>query len=212
MGRLSALVSTLTGRGDIELVRALHEQIEAALEGAQLARDLVSNRVGLADAHAQIGRIEHRGDACRAALVQILSHSITTPIDREDMFRLSRSIDDVLDTMRDFIRETHIYRVRGLDALVPLSEWVIDGLTDLERAVDAVLSDPSEVTKLAMACKSHANAIARAYQYEVAALYAEVISADTLKRRELVRRLDIASERLSEAADALADGAIKRWH
>jgi hypothetical protein len=30
--------------------------------------------------------------------------------------------------------------------------------------------------------------------------------------RELVRRLDIAGERLSDAADALADGAMKRWH
>jgi uncharacterized protein Yka (UPF0111/DUF47 family) len=212
MSRFATLFSTLTGRSDVLLVDALHEQLEAALKGAELARSLVSYETSQADAHRLIGDIEHEGDLKRGELVQLLSRSITTPIDREDMFRLSRSIDDILDTLRDFIREAHIYDVQDFDALVPLVLSTVSGVSALQAAVDAIVSDPAEVMTLAQACKSHANSIARAYQYEVASLFNGDVSADTLKRRELARRLDNASARLSEAANALADGAIKRWH
>jgi hypothetical protein len=36
------------------------------------------------------------------------------------------------------------------------------------------------------------------------------IDANTMRERELLRRLDVVGLRLGEAADALADGALKR--
>jgi hypothetical protein len=50
------------------------------------------------------------------------------------------------------------------------------------------------------------------YQYETARLFEGEVTAETLKMRELVRRVEIVGTRLGEAADALADGAMKRWH
>ncbi len=56
------------------------------------------------------------------------------------------------------------------------------------------------------------NAIRRRYQEGVAALLIGTVDATMLKRRELLRRLDVVGLRLGEAADALADGAVKRHH
>jgi hypothetical protein len=38
------------------------------------------------------------------------------------------------------------------------------------------------------------------------------VTAATLRRRELLRRVDVIGLRLGEAANALADGAVKRSH
>lgn len=210
--KLKMLVTALSGRADGNLVAAVLRQIETAIEGAQLARDMAAREIGRGKAHDRIGEIEHEGDTRRGELVEMLSASITTPIDREDLFRLSRSIDDVLDTMRDFVREAHIYDIKHMERLLPLLDWVIEGLSDLAGAVGNVLDDPGSVVRDALNAKRQGGAIGRAYQYEIAELFADEISAETFKRRELARRLDIAGIRLSEAADALADGAMKRWH
>lgn len=48
------------------------------------------------------------------------------------------------------------------------------------------------------------------YQQAMARLLAEPLTSETLRRREVLRRLDIVGLRLSEAADHLATAAIKR--
>lgn len=212
VNRLRQLVTALSGRADEGLVRAVLSQIDAAKDGAELARSMAAREIGRGEAHERMSDLEHVGDQRRGALVELLSQSLTTPIDREDLFRLSRSVDDVLDTLRDFVREAHIYDVKKMSRLLPLLDWVIDGLDNLGAAVGNVLDDPGGVVRRALETKKQAGAIGRAYQYEVAELFTDDISAQTFKRRELARRLDIAGSRLSEAADALADGAMKRWH
>lgn len=210
--KLRRLMTALSGRADAELVNAVLSQIEAAREGAALARTMAERAIGRGVAHEQMELIEHEGDERRGVLVELLSMSLTTPIDREDLFRLSRSIDDVLDTLRDFVREAHIYDIKQMQRLLPLLDWVLEGLELLAGAVANVIDDPASVVRDALDAKKRAGAIGRAYQYEVAELFSDEISAETFKRRELARRLDIAGIKLSEAADALADGAMKRWH
>lgn len=210
--KLKRLVSALSGRADENLVTCVLGQVEWAREGAVLARTMAARELGRGKAHERMEVIEHEGDVRRGELVDMLSASITTPIDREDLFRLSRSIDDVLDTLRDFVREAHIYDIKKMDRLLPLLDWLIEGLDNLAGAVSNILDDPGRVVRSALDAKKQAGAICRAYQYEIAELFVDDISAETFKRRELVRRLDIAGIRLAEAADALADGAMKRWH
>lgn len=212
MHKLRRVVTALLGRADEEVVDALLSQIAAAREGAVLARTMADREIGRGAAHTRMATIEHEGDERRGELVELLSMSLTTPIDREDLFRLSRSIDDVLDTLRDFVREAHIYDIKKMQRLLPLLDWLTDGLDHLTVAVASVTGDPGQVLSNALDAKKQAGAICRAYQYEIAALFVDDITAETFKRRELVRRLDIAGTRLSEAADALADGAMKRWH
>lgn len=210
--QIRKLMTVLSGKADQALVNAVLGQIEWVREGAVLARGMAAREIGRAKAHERMEVVEHEGDERRGELVDMLSGSITTPIDREDLFRLSRSIDDVLDTLRDFVREAHIYDIKKMDRLLPLLDWLIEGLDNLSGAVANVLDDPGKVVRSALSAKKQAGSICRAYQYEIAELFVDEISAETFKRRELVRRLDIAGIHLAEAADSLADGAMKRWH
>ncbi len=194
-----------------DIAARLTGQVEATVEGARLARSAVSGELRSDRARELAIEVEHQGDEQRAELVGLLATSLVTPIDREDLFRLSRSIDDVLDNLRDFVREFDLLRVDCSELFPGLLDAIEDGLDNLAEAMEKLEEDPEEASPGALAAKKECNRIRYLYQQAVAEVLDEPeVTPQMLKRRELLRRLDVVGLRLGEAADALADGAIKR--
>lgn len=210
MKRLRRIRDLMTGRMDSAVSEALLGQLKATKEGAWLAMAMIGGEVGRTGAHEQMRSIEHLGDEERARLVDELKTAVVTPIDREDLFRLSRSIDDVLDSLRDFVRESHLYRVPDQIRFTPLLDQVIAGIDALENAVRDLASRPSVVAADALEAKKAGGAIRRMYQYEISRIFSGELTANAMKERELVRRLEIVGVAIGDAADAIADGAMKR--
>ncbi|NUR88793.1 MAG: DUF47 family protein [Nonomuraea sp.] len=210
MKRWRRIRDLMTGRMDSALTDALLGQLKATKEGAWLAMAMIGGEVGRTGAHEQMRAIEHLGDEERARLVEELKTALVTPIDPEDLFRLSRSIDDVLDSLRDFVRESHLYRVPDQIRFTPLLDQVIVGIDALESAVRDLGGRPSAVALDALEAKKAGGAVRRMYQYEISRIFSGEVTADSLKQRELVRRLEIVGMAIGEAADAIADGAMKR--
>lgn len=196
--------------GETTLADALNGQISAVGDGAALALEMVSKRISPADARKQIAVIEQRGDQERAKLVQRLSRTLVAPLDREDLFRLSRSIDDVLDTIRDFIREAHLYQIEKRRIYRPFVDSTVVAIDLLAEAVDALWTNPRRVPRKALDAKKAAREVGREYQTEFAKIVDGTITPKTLKHRELIKRLDWVGVRISDAADVLTDGALKR--
>jgi hypothetical protein len=175
-----------------------------------VARHLAAGDQDAADAHRDAERHEHRGDAARRHLADALAVTLTAPMDREDLFRLSRCVDDVLNNLRDLVREFDLYGVAAEPLLLgPLSE-VQAGLASLTGAVELLIDDPARASRGATDAKR--NDVRLRYQEAMGTLLRGTAPVDrsTLARRELLRRVDIIGLRLAEAADALEDGAIKR--
>jgi hypothetical protein len=133
--RLGDLLRDLSGRTDQLLAGLILDQLTAASDGVRLAAELARGEVAPAVARVRIAEIEHQGDTGRVALVGRLRRSVSSPIDREDLFRLSRSIDDVLDTVRDFIREVDLFAVDNRSAYEPVLTALSAGLDELAEAV-----------------------------------------------------------------------------
>jgi uncharacterized protein len=213
MNRLRRAVRDLIGSNESELVSSLRAQVDAARRGARLAHEVVTGGVPSDEARDAIGEIEHEGDGYRANLVDALAHSLAPPFDREDLFRLSRSIDDVLDNLRDFVREFDLFQAPEGARFERVLAAIEEGLERLEVAVEQIVEQPAELTLGALAAKKVGNQVRQEYQSAVAELLNEgPVTTELLKCRELLRRLDVVGLRLGEAADSLADGAMKRSH
>lgn len=213
MGPLKGLrrfLGELTGSVERELVTHLAGQVAAAREGAMLAKEAAVGGSDRSELEQRMSAAEHAGDDERAQLVDTLSTALMTPFDREDLFRVSRSIDDVLDNLQDFVRELSLFGVaderfaRILDA--------VDGcLTELNIAVTGIRDGGETVVSHALGASKASALVRERYQDGLADLFtADEVTTELLKRRELLRRLDVVGLRLGEAADALADGAVKR--
>jgi uncharacterized protein Yka (UPF0111/DUF47 family) len=210
LARTRQLLMDLTGRFARQTVEHVLVQIDAAVEGVELAETMARGRKPTMVARKSMSEIEHRGDAGRLRLVQALSRALTTPIDREDLYRLSRSVDDVLDNLRDFVRESDLYQAGSQRAMVEPLRAVGDGLLSLRVAVVAIVGAPEEVTEHALAARRHANRVRILYQARLGELFNGALTMEVLKTRELLRRIDVVALRLGEASGALIDGMLKR--
>lgn len=209
-GRLRRKVGQLTGSIDTDLADRLAAQVAATRRGVALARSAAVGGSDSAEMGHRIDAIEREGDDARAGLITMLSSALMTPFDREDLFRVSRSIDDVLDNLQDFVREVGLYHVSDEGFLVIL-DAVDECLAELAHAFAEPLGDRPTLIAHALAASKASNRVRRCYQDELAQLFgSDEVTMTLLKHRELLRRLDVVGLRLGEAADALADGAVKR--
>lgn len=155
-----------------------------------------------------MGEVEHAGDDWRAQVVDSLARALTSYLDREDFFTYSRAVDDVLDNLRDFVREVDLYGVTPGEDWTAVLEQIRDGVVALSEATGSLRDDVRGVSLAALTAKKVP--VRLHYQLAMARLLAEPLDDSTLRRREALRRLDIVGIRLSEAADHLAAAAVKR--
>ncbi|NLE23401.1 MAG: DUF47 family protein [Actinobacteria bacterium] len=211
IGPVRRVVRVITRSESQTLIAPLERQLTVTIAACALAREVAEGKRTPAEAREKMAGIEHSGDQLRARFVSKLTKVLVAPIDREDLFRLSRSIDDVLDNLRDFVREWDLFDVSTKDPYIGLLDATARALEDLHGAVQIIGRDPKKLTsRTALATKKSANEIRRLYDEELAKLFQRKLSMKVLKIRELLRRLDVVGLRLNEAADVLADAAIKR--
>ena len=209
-GFVRELMRDLSGRRQQLFAALLVEQLDATIEAARLVDQVVRGRLEMPEAREAMTLVEHAGDDKRAELISELSRCLTTPIDREDLFRLSRSVDDVLDNLRDFLREADLFDPVDLGPFRRVMPPILEALTCLRNASAALVKLSTEISQQTLAARKASNTIRKQYELVLADLFIDPAGAEVLKQRELVRRLDVVGLRIAEAANALADGYIKR--
>jgi hypothetical protein len=204
------ILRDLAGQSGQRFVDYLLGQTDAAIAGARLVQRCVAGEIGRAAAVEQMAVVEHRGDEVRGELVRDLGSALMTPIDREDLFRLSRALDDVLDVLRDFVRQWDLFEMDRSLIIEPVVDATCEALIDLRGAIAMVGAEPGMITTRALGAKKSGNAIRRSHDTQLATLYRDPLSVETLKERDLLRRLDVVGIRFGTVADTLSDAAIKR--
>ena len=105
----------LTLAGLIDLVNYMDDESDAA--AAQLMAD------------------EKQADEVRRILIDELTNTFVTPYDREDIFTLSRAIDDVLDYAYSTVSEMRLFEVRATSHMQRMSGLLRDAGGELMLAV-----------------------------------------------------------------------------
>lgn len=209
-GRLRRLWRDLIGRSDGVFVDLLVRQVAIAVEAANTLVAAQRDGRPTAEARADLIELERKGDGVRTEVLTELARALTTPIDGEDLYRLSGSLDDVLDNLRDFAVEADTYGVDPSERFIAPLDGLAQGLDELADAIGRLTDDVAEVAGPARAAKK-ANDARDAFHDEMGALLrGDEVTMQTLRDRELLRRLDVAGLRLATAADALISGALKR--
>ncbi len=208
MTRWKRLWQDVTGRSQDRFIELLQDQVDAVLKAIELAHTCMADHG--TDGTDATAELEQVGDDSRAEVLRELSRSLTTPIDREDVSRLSRSIDDVLDNVRDFMRELELYNPSNRGSFGDILDAVRQGVEGLRRAIAALAESPDAAMTASQTARDGASLARRRYEDAMAKLLHGELDMDALRQRELLRRLDVVGLRLGEAASALADGALKR--
>lgn len=77
------------------------EMAEQIHKGAGLLEQMLAPHQPLWDKADEIKEVEHRCDFLTHEVIQRLHKTFVTPLDREDIHTLARSLDDVIDAIDD---------------------------------------------------------------------------------------------------------------
>ncbi|MHB8317825.1 MAG: DUF47 domain-containing protein [Acidimicrobiales bacterium] len=193
-----------------ELVGMLLEHLDVDAEGVALVHAMLRGEVDHDAATERMREIEHRGDDLRSELVSLLTRTLVTPLDREDIYRLSRSIDDVLDGLRDFVRECALLDSPDPGALGRVLDALAASIVEMRAAVVTIGDHPNTASPEVLSAQRSANRVRIVHQDEIAALFVGEITMGTLGQRELLHRLDAVGLHLVEAGHIIADSFVKR--
>jgi hypothetical protein len=167
------------------------------------------------ESHAQVVRkAEKDADEVRRILIDELNRSFVTPIDREDLFSLSRAIDDVLDYADTTLEEIVTLGVEPNQYLIRMVSLLRDAAEEINRGVQRLADRPSVANDHAVRAKALENRVEAVYREAVGALFngprdVEHV-VEMLKLREIYRHLSNAADRGDEAANIIGDIVVKQ--
>ena len=187
---------------------------EAAAANIVAAADVLAGLM-TPDAHpeeiaARMREIEHEGDSITHRILRQLNSSFVTPFDREDIYRLAGTLDDVVDSM-DAAADMVV--LTGLSSLPQLMGQQIELLQAAGRATDAALPNLRTMKDLEpywIEVNRLENEADRAYRKLLSRLYSGEFDALTmLKLKAVADNLEDAADALEHVAHAVETIAVK---
>jgi uncharacterized protein len=199
------------GKRQNTFIKLLHDQAHTTLEALEAL--VLYLKSPSPEASAAVRNKEKEADEFRRILICELNKSFVTPIDREDIFALSRSIDDVLDYAYSTVMEMELLKVKPTSQMEQIAGLLRDSGNEILMAVDRLQEHPSVASEHAQRAKALENKIEVIYREALAELFsgAEDIKhvMKILKSREVYRHLSNAADRGDEAANIIADIVVK---
>jgi len=187
--------------------KMLSDQASKTLEGIEALGAFVQKQNQ--ENTNRVREIEREADELRRILVEELHQTFVTPMDREDIFALSRAIDDIVDYANSTVDEMEIYEVSSDDYLREMVEILIKAAREISDAVKILETYPNVAMEHAVAAKSYENAMEKAYHTALAHLFKRTDTVYMLKMREIYRHLSNAADRSDEAANIICSIVMK---
>jgi len=157
---------------------------------------------------------EKEADEVRRILIDELNRTFVTPIDREDIFALSLTVDDVLDYANTTLEELSMFEIEPTPYLERMISLLTDAAHEIHLAVQRLDEHPSVANDHAVRAKALENRVETVYREAIADLFRMPRDVDhiveMLKLREVYRHLSNAADRGDAAANVIGDIVVKR--
>ena len=152
---------------------------------------------------------EHEADDRKRDLLVLVRESFTTPLDPEDLFELSRGLDEVMNGAKNTVRESEALAMAPNNAMGEMCDLLADGVRHLGSAFGALGRDADLATAQAGdAVKTQRN-LERTYRRAMVKLAGKEDMREIVGRQELYRRLARMSENILEVADRVTYAVVK---
>jgi hypothetical protein len=188
--------------------RALAEELR---NGARLLEEMLAPDHPIWDKAEEIKEVEHKCDFLTHEVIQRLNRTFVTPLDREDIHALARSLDDVMDAIDAAATLVRLYRLdtvrfgaRELARIITASaEEIRPALEALEQKKGGVVVHAVEINRLENeADRLHQQAVMRLFDDERDPIL-------VMKWKEALDFLEDATDRCEDVANVLEGVVVK---
>jgi uncharacterized protein len=205
------LLQRLFKKRENVFIKLIIQQATLTLEGMDA---LLSYMTDQNQAAAKLLTVkEQEADEIRRILINELNKTFITPFDREDIFALSRAIDDVIDYAYSTVTEMELFKVKPTPFMQRMASLLRDAANELLLAVERLPQHAGVSNDHVRRAKGLENNVEEVYRLALADLFREAEDikqvVKIMKLREVYRHLSNAADRGDEAANVIADIVVK---
>lgn len=194
-----------------KFIALLIEQAKLTLEGVNFLQEYMKTHEH--DLAEKLTRTEKEADEIRRILIDELNRTFVTPIDREDIFAVSRAIDDVVDYAYSTVSEMDVLNVQPTSFMTRMVSLLKEAAYELYIAMQRLEEHPSVAADHAQRAKAYEKRVEQVYREAIADIFSGLEDVqhvlEMLKRREVLRHLSNAADRVSEAGNLISDIVVK---
>ena len=178
--------------------------------GAALLEEMLAPERPIWGKAEEIKEVEHKCDFLTHEIIQRLNRTFVTPLDREDIYALARSLDDVMDAIDAAATLIRLYRLDSVRFGARELAQIITACTNqLRLGLDAlelrrgVLTHAIEINRLENeADRTHQEAVSRLFEEEHNPLA-------VMKWKEALDFLEESTDRCEDVANVLEGVVVK---
>jgi len=189
----------------VDFFDLLLRQAEKTLGGCDALARFLRSQASAED----VRRWEQEADDIRRVLIDELNQTFITPIDREDIFALSRAIDDVLDYAKNTVDEMEVFEVSSNEHLCEMAVLLKEGAQQLAAAMRHLKNNPNVASDYAVRAKRIENGMNEKYLAALKDLFSGQDIRLMFSLREIYRHLNRSADRVDEAANIIGDIVVK---
>lgn len=185
----------------------LYMQAEKTLEGIEFLNKYMTTGD---EAYGDIlVEKEREADELRRVLVSSLEQTFITPFEREDIYSLSRVIDDVIDYGCSTVEEMRLFGLKRNDVLVEMAGILMESSRAISLSVKYLENHSDISTEELVKVKHFENKMELVYRNAVVELLENDDFKYIFKMREIYRHLSNAADKSDEAANLLGHIIMK---
>ena len=186
---------------------AMAEQIR---RGAALLQEMLVPEQPLWDKADEIKEVEHKCDFIAHEVIQRLHKTFVTPLDREDIHSLARSLDDVIDAIDDSAAVLRLYQIPKVRPDARDLARIIVACTEQVLSAMKALGKKQGVSGCAVEINRLENEADRAHQIALRRLFEEERDPIAIiKWKEILDFLEAATDRCEDVANVLEGVVVK---
>jgi predicted phosphate transport protein (TIGR00153 family) len=178
--------------------------------GALALQDLLNDFRNVPDKVKKIKDIEHAGDKITHTTIEKLNQTFITPLDREDIHALARSLDDVMDAIDASAALVRLYRLESVRVGArELARTITMSADQVHLALEA-MEKHKALTTHAVEINRLENEADRIHQQAVSRLFDdERDPIVVMKWKEALDFLEDATDRCEDVANVLEGVMVK---
>ena len=190
-----------------KFVQLLIDQGQATVEGLRLLEKWVKKDPLAEKAVEQIRRKESEADEIRRILIDEMHNTFITPLDREDIFKLSLHIDDMLDYAYSAVEEMQLLEIEADAHLRQMITHIREAAEEIWLAVQRLSANPRVAADHAYRARKLENQVEDQYLKAISELFKKAKNIehvmDVLRRREIYRHISNMADQVNQAADVI---------
>jgi uncharacterized protein Yka (UPF0111/DUF47 family) len=164
---------------------------------------------GKAELATQVLDLEKRGDAELAQLIDEISDTFVTPLDRQDLYALGEAIDDMIDYLAGAAAEIELFGVGATPAMKAMCGILVDAALSVEAAVGAIATGPKKAHHFARQASKAENRMEDLYRASLAELFNGDDVRSMMKLREIYRHLSNSADRADAVGKLVGKIVVK---